>query len=77
MSTSDSSVMIGGINRTTISIIDDDIIKVYFQNASYSYLENSGMVQIPVLFILPNNGSEVNITLDVISNDRNAPGQNK
>jgi hypothetical protein len=74
MSTSDSSVMIGGINRTTISINDDDIIKMYFQNASYSYLENSGMVQIPVLFILPNNGSEVNITLDVISNDGNAPG---
>jgi uncharacterized OB-fold protein len=74
MSTSHSSVVKGGNNTAMISIIDDDIIKVYFQNASYSYLENSGMVQIPVLFILPNNGSEVNITLDVISNDGNAPG---
>ena len=77
MSTSHSSVVKGGNNAAMISIIDDDSIMVHFQKASYSYLENSGTVQIPVLFILPNNGSEVKVTLDVISNKENASGQNK
>ena len=69
VSTSDASVRKGGINKTIITILDDDIIMmVYFQNASYSYPENNGTVLIPVFVKLPKNGSEVNVTLNVYIN---------
>ena len=69
MSTSDASVRKGGINKTTIAILDDDIIMmVYFQNASYSYPESNGTVLIPLFVKLPENGSEVNVTLNVYIN---------
>ena len=64
-STSDEDVLIGMNNETTVNIEDDEMITVFFQEDSYSFLESGGEAVVTVYADLPSGGLAVNITLAV------------
>ena len=64
-STSDEDVLIGMNNETTVNIKDDEMITVFFREASYRFSESNGEALVTVYVDLPSGIATVNITLGV------------
>ena len=64
-STSDGSVGVGMNNKINITIMDNDSITIYFQDALKEISENEGSDAIPLHVRLPTNGSQVDVTLQM------------
>ena len=74
--TSDVDVLIGMNNETTINIEDDEMITVFFQEDTFSFLESDGEAVVTVYADLPAGGLAVNITLGVDINNGTAISKN-
>ena len=75
-STSDEDVLIGMTNETTVNIEDDEMITVFFQEDTFSFLESDGESVVTVYADLPAGGLAVNITLGVNINSGTATSKN-
>ena len=64
-STSNSNVLIGTKNKTTVNIKDDEMITVFFQEDTFSFSESDGEAVVTVYADLPSGGLAFNITLGV------------
>ena len=72
-STSDpANILIEMNNHTIITIEDINTFNVFFKDKAYNISEDCVLHKIPIVFQLPGNGSQVNITVAVDSNDISA-----
>ena len=60
---------------TTISILDDEVVFVYFNSSNYTVLESDGEVVLLLNAALPVGGSEVTFTVEATVSQRTARGK--
>ena len=71
-SISDDNVEMGMNTTTSITIIDNDNITIYFQNTPNEISENRRSIKVPLYVDLPLNGSQVEVILLVNISDETA-----